>query len=64
MKVEYYVDLYPGWHLNGNNFVPCVLSSPPYTRQPANKLIRVVVDLPEFGGEDFTVEGKAEEARP
>lgn len=47
-KVEYYIDLYPGWQDHGAS--PCVMCEPCGVPPFLGKRIRVIVELPCIGG--------------
>ncbi len=62
-RVEFYCDLYPGWQDGNNVSLTLYNDAYPIEKREGNKRIKVVVDLPCFGGSadvDATVEGKAE----
>lgn len=61
MIKTFYVDLYPGWHLNQNTGL--MLSENIWWMQPPEgfRRVKVTVDLPEFGGPDYEMESIVEE---
>lgn len=63
MIKTFYVDLYPGWHLNQNTGL--MLSENIWCMQPPEgfRRVKVTVDLPEFGGATDEREGIAEELK-
>jgi hypothetical protein len=59
MKVSYYVDLYPNWHLQAGWVpIPSAYVSTRHVPQ-GSKRVKITVDLPEFGGETDTAIAEA-----
>ncbi len=62
-RVELYCDLHPGWQDDRTSWCALYTTPPDYDKREGNKRIKVIVDLPCFGGSadvDATVEGKSE----
>lgn len=53
-KVEYYVDLYPGWQDSG--CLPCMAPDPCGEPIAGGRRVRVVVELPCIGGKEAVTE--------
>lgn len=60
MEKVFYVDLYPGWHLNKNSCLIMTESIYNYAVTDGMRRVKVTVDLPEFGGETDEREAVAE----
>jgi hypothetical protein len=46
--VEFWADLYPGWHKNPASPAPCIHCTPPSWSPPPGTLrVRILVNLPE-----------------